>query len=417
MMAASEPSQNPPAMPNAPVKHLLLRTAQAGLFFRLAAGCWLAAAGVPWLAGIALAGAAINGTAWGWSRLGKWNAGVIALAIEWWFQAVSWAAAFGGEANFQLLTLLPGALALLLDHWPRPARVALGAAAVVIVVIDNVKLAGLPPAITLAPAAQLALAQLNLLAVIIGAAAIVRQYVRYERESRERADQRAQSAARMTASLSHELKTPITAIITTAQSMLRYERSSDKYKQALALCERNSRGMSQLIRRMLDLLDASADSTAPQLQTIEAKAILEECVDLHSPLALDKEVSLLVVCPAGKKILSDPDLLGIMLNNLIGNAVRYTPRQKSVIIRHHEHEDGSSLSIADEGPGIPESDLPHIFDAFYRAGKKRDRSTGNYGLGLALTAQIAAKLGIQIEVESEVGAGTCFRLRIPRPPE
>lgn len=223
---------------------------------------------------------------------------------------------------------------------------------------------------------------------------------------------------RLAANLSHELKTPIAAILTTAQTMLSHERTSDRYKQALRLCERNARSMSQLIRRMLDLAKAGSDAWRPTLSLVNARELLEASIDLHTPQAQDDGVELLLVCRSGQLIQSDTDLLLIMVNNLLGNAIRYTRRGKSVVIRFSPptQETGATISVIDQGPGIRPEVLPHIFEAFYQDDAVRGAKhayTANYGLGLALTAELAERLDIDIQVESEPGGGASFHLILP----
>lgn len=235
----------------------------------------------------------------------------------------------------------------------------------------------------------------------------------------KKAQSEAQHHKRLAANLSHELKTPIAAILTTAQSTLRCERTSDKYKQALRLCERNSRSMSQLIRRMLDLARAGSEAWEPKMQTVEPRDLLAASIDLHTPLAQDNGVDMLLVCREGVCIKTDVDLLLIMVNNLIGNAIRYTPRGKSVIIRFSPPTEDrpDTISVIDEGPGIRPEVLPHIFEAFYQDDEVRSRKqahTSNYGLGLALTAELAERLGVKIDVESTLGGGAAFHLVFPR---
>jgi len=245
-----------------------------------------------------------------------------------------------------------------------------------------------------------------------------RERIEAANQARVQAEQVAAHRSRMAANLSHELKTPIAAMMTTAQTMLSHERTSDKYKQALRLCERNTRSMSQLIRRMLDLARAGSDSWEPNLESIQVRAVLTATIDLHTPIAQDSGVEILLVCREEMQIETDMDLLLIMVNNLVGNAIRYTPRGKSVILRYTPPtaEHGGIISVADEGPGIRPEVLPHIFDAFYQDEEVRGHINdhcSNYGLGLALTAELAERLNIQIDVNSAPGEGAAFHLRMP----
>jgi signal transduction histidine kinase len=101
------------------------------------------------------------------------------------------------------------------------------------------------------------------------------------------------------------------------------------------------------------------------------------------------------------------------LSNLIDNAIHYTPDggRVQVRVRNEEHEVG--VAVADTGPGIPEDDLPHIFERFYRVDKSRDRDKGGAGLGLAIAKTILELHDRTLTVESTVGEGTTFRFRLP----
>lgn len=245
-----------------------------------------------------------------------------------------------------------------------------------------------------------------------------RQQVQSTNEALEYAERVSAYRKQLVAHLSHELKTPISAILTTSQSMLNHERTSDKYKQALRLCERNSRSMSQLIRRMLDLAKAGSDAWEPCLKEIDPRELLTASIDLHTPLAQDNGVEILLVCPEGHRVESDVDLMLIMVNNLLGNAIRYTPRDKSIIVRFapQNADRGAAISVIDEGPGIRPDVLPHIFDAFYQDDQSRGQKhahSSNYGLGLALTAELATRLQVEIKVDSTPGNGSAFHLLLP----
>ncbi|WP_309400087.1 sensor histidine kinase [Cerasicoccus maritimus] len=265
---------------------------------------------------------------------------------------------------------------------------------------------------TLSPQGQIA-------ASVVNSLAKAWEQIDNAHRAKRRALQQARNYSRLAANLSHELKTPIAAILTTAQTMLRCERTSDKYKQALRLCERNSRSMSQLIRRMLDLSKAGSDAWEPKFQSTDPRTLLATSIDLHTPIADDDGVVMLMVCREDQLIETDADLLLIMINNLLGNAIRYTPRGKTVIIRYipESTERGATISVIDEGPGIRPEVRPHIFDAFYQdeaVQSYKVRHNSNYGLGLALTAELAERLQIRIAVDSSPGKGAAFHLTLPK---
>lgn len=365
-----------------------------------------------------LAGLVAYGVAVPLLKRNRWNWVILLTGLELCFQVREWVLAFGWQAGFQTQLLLLTAITLLFDHFSLKRRITLALLPIALYWISCFMLSGLVPAIPLSEPTLLTLQALNVTSFVVVAMMIVVYFAQIATREKERAQHLAESRARVVANLSHELKTPIAAILTTAQSMLRHERTSDKYKQALRLCERNSRSMSQLIRRMLDLAKAGSDAWEPNLQTLDLRELLATSIDLHTPLAQDDGVDMLLVCKEGQSIESDADLLLIMVNNLLGNAIRYTPRGKAVIIRYSpaNKDHGPMISVIDEGPGIRPEVLPHIFDAFYQDQEVRSRQSAihsNYGLGLALTAELAERLKIKIEVESSPGNGAAFHLIFP----
>ncbi|GHB92834.1 hypothetical protein GCM10007047_05150 [Cerasicoccus arenae] len=350
-----------------------------------------------------------------------WGWGIVLASLEWVLQVRTWVLEWGWESDFQLLLLLLSPFMLLLDFVPLRRRTGLAALPVAAYLFFFATLHNVQPVLAFDHTVLGFLNLLNLLILVGMTAWMVYCFAQNSIQEKVRAEQLSVSRAQLVANLSHELKTPIAAILTTAQSMLRYERSSDKYKQALRLCERNSRSMSQLIRRMLDLSKAGSDAWTPDLKLIDPRDLLSASIDLHTPLANDDGVDLLLVCKGEQSIETDTDLLLIMVNNLLGNAIRYTPRDKAVIIRFIPATTNrpASISVCDEGPGIRPEILPHIFDAFYQDDKIRSRKSSinsNYGLGLALTAELAERLGIKIDVDSSPGEGARFHLILPAPP-
>ena len=110
----------------------------------------------------------------------------------------------------------------------------------------------------------------------------------------------------------------------------------------------------------------------------------------------------------------DPGRIRQVIGNLLDNAIRHTDRGGMVSVRLTEGGDHLEITVADTGAGIPAEHLPHVFDRFYRADVSRSRETGGSGLGLAIAAELVRLHGGSISVESEVGDGSVFRVRLPR---
>jgi len=105
--------------------------------------------------------------------------------------------------------------------------------------------------------------------------------------------------------------------------------------------------------------------------------------------------------------------LGLLLSNLLDNAVRHTPAKGTVCVRLDAAESRSVLQVADTGEGIPASELPRVFERFYRVDKARARQTGGTGLGLAIVRHVAEAHGGTVRVDSELGQGSTFTVALP----
>lgn len=113
------------------------------------------------------------------------------------------------------------------------------------------------------------------------------------------------------------------------------------------------------------------------------------------------------------EVLGDRDQLKQLLLNLVANAIKHTPSGTTVTLGLREEGDEAVLTVADDGPGIPPEDLPHLFERFYRADKARNRNGGSTGLGLAIVRSIAEAHGGRVSASSPPGLGARFELRLP----
>jgi signal transduction histidine kinase len=229
-------------------------------------------------------------------------------------------------------------------------------------------------------------------------------------KQRMQALRQAEQRRHLIAALSHEMKTPIAAMLTRTQVALQHEPKEDSHTDLLRVMERNLRSMSRLVRRMLDHSRLEYGDLSTGRETIEPRSLVEGCVEEHRLAAEEKALRWNISCEPGLTLSSNPDLLRLALNNLVGNAVRYSKEHGVISIRVSGTSPACFIRVQDEGIGIDKKDLPNIFEPFFRGDQARSRQEGSHGLGLSLAKEAIERIGGRIEVESEPGQGSSFSI-------
>ncbi len=219
---------------------------------------------------------------------------------------------------------------------------------------------------------------------------------------------------RLFAGVAHELRTPLSIIQGTLEGVLDHvleptpERIATLHSQTLLL--------ARLITDLRDLSLAQAGQLQLNLQAIDAGPVVRETLEALAPLADERHVALRADVPRGlPRIDVDPDRLRQIVQNLVENAVRYTPAGGEIrVTMAADGGDGVRLAVSDTGAGVDPADLPHIFRHFYRADQSRARSSGGMGLGLAIVKSLVEAHGGRVTVESAVGRGSTFTVIFPR---
>lgn len=217
--------------------------------------------------------------------------------------------------------------------------------------------------------------------------------------------------------VSHELRTPVTVIQGFAETL--QEQADQVPEDFRRFCEtiaRNAQSLSSIIDDLLALAALEYGRGAGQ---ISMTAVMPASVARNAMAACEQEAH-----RKNTRIRGDLDdsiniqgherLLELSIVNLIMNAIRYSPENTTITVTVQQRDGSAVISVRDEGSGIPETDLPRIFERFYRVEKARSRAEGGTGLGLAIVKHIAHVHGGQIEAESTLGKGSTFRLILPR---
>ena len=220
---------------------------------------------------------------------------------------------------------------------------------------------------------------------------------------------------RFTADASHELRAPVSAILSNAQvGLLAPTDDPIQPRQRLENIVTQSKYMSDLITNLLFLARHQGKLNPQDIIEIDVVELLNLLAEQYQTVMTEKGLEFKLDLPtASKKIDGDYDLLQQAINNLLDNAIKYTPSGGMVILKLEVKPRRIFITVKDTGVGIPEADLTHIFDRFYRVDKARTRQTGGFGLGLAIAQQIVRAHKGKITVESEIGKGTAFEICLP----
>jgi signal transduction histidine kinase len=229
-------------------------------------------------------------------------------------------------------------------------------------------------------------------------------------EQLQRAFEREKQAA---ADLSHELRTPVAALLTTIEVGLRKQRSPAEYRELLEECRGSSQTISQLVERLLALarLDAGVDTMRPQ--DVDAADLAEQCVSVVRPLAEARGLKLRLHRNGPAVLSADPVKLREVFTNLLHNAIEYNRPQGSVDLTVERHNGSLRVRVQDTGIGIAPEARQHIFERFYRADPSRQADGLHAGLGLAIVKGYVEMMGGTIAVESRQGQGSTFSVELP----
>lgn len=218
------------------------------------------------------------------------------------------------------------------------------------------------------------------------------------------------------ANVSHEFKTPLTAIQGFAETLLGGAlEDAQNSRRFLNIIREHAVRLGRLTDDLLKLSQMEAGRLEFEMRPLAVAELLEACVETVRLKAEQKNLSLQLECPSDLPMVrADAMRLREVLQNLLDNAVQYTPAGRRIDVRAAAAEGEMSIAVTDTGIGIPQADQERIFERFYRVDAARSREVGGTGLGLSIARHLVEAHGGRIEVRSEVGRGSTFTVYLPR---
>jgi signal transduction histidine kinase len=218
------------------------------------------------------------------------------------------------------------------------------------------------------------------------------------------------------ANVSHELKTPLTAVSGYAETLLDEGIPAEQRQRFVATIRDNAHRMQRIVDDLLDLSRIESGVWRPNLSTVEVPKIVSDVLNALQPAANAKGLRLSCeILPEVSQVLADPTAFRQVITNLVENAVRYT-KEGSVSLCTRRSDAGVWIDVRDTGVGIAAEHIPRIFERFYRADAARSREQGGTGLGLAIVRHLVEAHGGRVEAASVLGRGTRISVLFPAAP-
>lgn len=218
---------------------------------------------------------------------------------------------------------------------------------------------------------------------------------------------------RFTADAAHDLRTPVTALRTEVEVGLMINKTVEDYRESLESVLAEAVNLSRLTDQLLDLCREDHGIHPDQNQPVPIASIVNEVVDNLQATMQQKQITYEQQVDETCVAQGDPYRIRRVIMNLLNNAVQYTSTGGRVWVRGHRSKDTVYVEIADNGPGIPAAEVPHIFKRFHRVDKSRNREMGGAGLGLSICKAIVEAHNGVISVESTEGQGTSITVSLP----
>jgi len=219
------------------------------------------------------------------------------------------------------------------------------------------------------------------------------------------------------ANVSHELKTPIGALMLLSEAVLGAKDDPEEIEKFAQRMQSESKRLSELVKEIIDLSRLQSHDPLVAAYEVDIDEVVKESINLSESAAEARQIEISLNVKSSGVVIGDRDQLIMAVHNLIENAINYSPEKTRVTVTISDAGELIEVTVADQGIGIPETEQERIFERFYRVDPARSRETGGTGLGLSIVKHVALNHGGEIAVWSKEGVGSTFALRLPRAPQ
>ncbi len=216
------------------------------------------------------------------------------------------------------------------------------------------------------------------------------------------------------ANVSHELRTPLTAVRGYTETIIHEDLSREELLDFLQVIDRETKKLSSLLDDLLDLAQIENEKGFVKKEPVMLASIIKDAVQRIADLKSQREFDIIMSLPKDNLLVEgNPEWLRQALVNILENSIRHGKQAGRVKIKLDFDDKNAKLEIKDNGPGIPEADLPYVFERFYRVDKARSRKSGGTGLGLAIVKHILEAHDASYSLQSKEGEGSVFLITLP----
>jgi signal transduction histidine kinase len=250
--------------------------------------------------------------------------------------------------------------------------------------------------------------------VFLSAAAWYQLVTRRNWQTEQAARARYQQAMHF---VTHEMRTPLSAIQGSSEIISRYALSEEKRKQIALLINSESKRLARMVEIFLNVERLSAGQMELKREVIPVARMVEICIERVRPLAERKHIAI-TLHPIGEdvRMVGDNELMEYACYNLLTNAVKYSPQRTEVAVSGWSEDGHVRIAVKDQGIGMDRKEVKRVFQKFYRTKKAEESGEAGSGIGLSIVQQIVEQHGGRIDVTSQPGAGSCFTLALPARP-